>query len=82
MLQIVKKIWYGDETYGQAKITLRDYWVKRALKDNVDIIVQYRKQKMYLSPRKLRNPLSKRPVKSKIGSFDYELWDYKWRPKD
>ena len=36
---------------------------------------------MYLSPRQLENPLNKRQQKSKIGNFDYELWDYKWNPK-
>jgi hypothetical protein len=81
MLKIVKKIWYGDAPVGTAKITLRDYWVKRAIVDEVDLIVQYKKQKMYLSPRQLENPLNKRQQKSKIGNFDYELWDYKWNPK-
>ena len=81
MLQIVKKLWYGDAPIGTAKISLRDYWVKRAIEDKVDFIVKYKKQKMYLSPRKLKNPLSRRVFKSKIGSFDYELWDYRWLPK-
>ena len=81
MLKIVKKIWYGDAPQGIAKITLRDSWVKIAIEDNVGLTVVYKKKKMHLTPRQLGKPLNKRAFKSKIGSFDYELWDYKWQPK-
>jgi hypothetical protein len=78
----VKKIWYGDKTYGTAKITLRDYWIKKAIRNKEDIIVEYMDRSMKLTPRKLKNPIGKRPVKSKIGLSDYELWDYYWKPKE
>jgi hypothetical protein len=80
--QEVKKIWYGDATYLKAKITLRSYWVNRAIADNEEIKVVYKDRSMVLTPRKLKNPISRRLFKSKIGRGDYELLDYKWTPNE
>lgn len=82
IVQKVKKIWYGDDTYQKAKITLRDYWVNKAIKENTPIEVVYVDRHMLLTPRKLRKPISERSFKSKIGASDYKLLDYFWKPED
>jgi hypothetical protein len=80
IIHYVKKIWYGDETYQKAKITLRSYWVDQAVRGKQDIEVRYDGKYMTLSPRRLKRPLGKRFFKSKIGKDDYELLDYSWKP--
>ena len=78
----VKKIWYGgSDTYGKAKVSLRDYIVKTAVQYNEGIEVEYNGMRMELTPRKLKKPLNRTTFKSKIGKQDYELWDYYWKPK-
>lgn len=76
----VKKIWYGDSTYRKAKITLRSYWVNKAIRNKEEVKVTYQGRSMVLTPRKLKNPIGRRLFKSKIGKQDYELLDYKWSP--
>ena len=82
IIQEVKKIWYGDDTYQKAKITLRDYWVRKAIRLDKNIKVVYKNRYMILTPRKLRNPISERLFKSKIGASDYKLLDFFWNPTD
>lgn len=79
---IIKKLWYGDNLRGTPKVSLRDYWVKKALEGIGYVWVVYRGKRMKITQKVLENPLEKRAFKSKIGSFDYELWDYKWMSKE
>jgi len=78
----VKKIWYGDSSYGKAKITLRSYWVNEAIRKGHSIDVIYNDRHMILTPRKLKSPVGERIFKSKIGAEDYSLLDYFWQPVD
>jgi len=74
----VKKLWFGDETRKQPKVTLRSYQVNV----NASVKVEYEGASMVLTPDQLKNPVGKRFFKSKIGSQDYYLWDYLWKPDD
>ena len=82
MIISVKKIWYGDGTYQQAKITLRSYWVDKAIRNNEDIKVTFKARSMTLTSHILKKPVGRRFFHSKIGSDNYELLDYFWRPND
>jgi len=81
MIVKVKKIWYGGDTIGVAKVSLRDYDVNEALANNEKLVVQYKDMKMTLTPKQLETEILESSVfKSKIGKRNYKLLDYEWKP--
>ena len=69
----VKKTWKGC-------VSVRDYIVKKAIKEGAGLIVEYNGEKMTISHEQL--PLGKKSRKTFISQIDgkYKLIDYKWRP--
>ena len=78
--QEVKKLWFGDESHGKPKVTLRSLWVDKAIKEKQDMKVVYGDRYMILTSRELKKPAGERFFKSKIGKEDYSLLDYYWNP--
>lgn len=66
-------------------IDLRDFVVKRCIKDNEDCIVKHAGRKMKLTPEELKTKKvseSSTTFPSQYGNPPYKLYQYEWDPID